>query len=67
MVIALVMRAAHSDSPLVPPEVSALKGGGMHGKLFIRLSAPSAKSHVPCAASYVFVKEKSKWIGPNMS
>ncbi|KAF8525045.1 hypothetical protein BU17DRAFT_42203 [Hysterangium stoloniferum] len=48
MVIALVMRAAHSDSPLVPPEVLALRNGGMH-------------------ASYAFVKEKSKWVGPNMS
>ncbi|KIJ45149.1 hypothetical protein M422DRAFT_167414 [Sphaerobolus stellatus SS14] len=48
MVIALVMRAAHSNSPSTPPEVLALKNGGMH-------------------ASYAFVKEKSKWVGPNMS
>ncbi|GJJ08736.1 hypothetical protein Clacol_002955 [Clathrus columnatus] len=48
MVIALVMRAAHSNSPSIPPEVLALKSGGMH-------------------ASYAFVKEKSKWVGPNMS
>ncbi|KAF8584995.1 hypothetical protein K439DRAFT_1099901 [Ramaria rubella] len=31
MVIALVMRAAQSNSPLVPPEVQGLKNGGMHG------------------------------------
>jgi len=48
MVIALVMRAAQSSSSSTPPEVQALKHGGMH-------------------ASYAFVKEKSKWIGPNMS
>ena len=31
MVIALVMRAAQSDSPSILPEVLALKNGGMHG------------------------------------
>ncbi|KAI0078946.1 hypothetical protein K474DRAFT_1673819 [Panus rudis PR-1116 ss-1] len=46
LVIALVMRAAATCSPLVPPEVWALKG--MQG-------------------AYTFVKEKSKWVGPNMS
>ena len=46
MVIALVMRAAAQSSPLVPPEVWALKG--MH-------------------AAYAYVKEKSQWVGPNMS
>lgn len=46
MVIALVMRAAAENSPLVPPEIWELKG--MQG-------------------AYSFVKEKSKWVGPNMS
>ncbi|THH02904.1 hypothetical protein EW026_g41 [Hermanssonia centrifuga] len=46
LVIALVMRAAATRSPSVPPEVWALKG--MQG-------------------AYSFVKEKSKWVGPNMS
>jgi tyrosine-protein phosphatase len=41
------MRAAISPEP-IPPDITALKGGGMH-------------------AAYAFVKEKSKWIGPNMS
>lgn len=48
VVIALVMRAAALQLPSVPPEVWALKSGGMHG-------------------AYAFVKEKSKWVGPNMS
>ncbi|TFY75882.1 hypothetical protein EWM64_g8127, partial [Hericium alpestre] len=46
MAIALVMRAAASRSPSVPPEVWELKG---------------------MQAAYSYVKEKSTWIGPNMS
>lgn len=42
------MRAAANAGPDTPPEIAALKGGGMH-------------------AAYAFVKEKSKWVGPNMS
>ncbi|KII93473.1 hypothetical protein PLICRDRAFT_100232 [Plicaturopsis crispa FD-325 SS-3] len=46
MVIALVMRAAATASPSVPPEIWALKG---------------------MQQAYAYVKEKSKWVGPNMS
>ena len=46
LMIAIVMRAAATRSPRVPPEVWTLKG---------------------MQAAYSYVKEKSKWVGPNMS
>ncbi|THH21484.1 hypothetical protein EW146_g91 [Bondarzewia mesenterica] len=46
LVIGLVMRAAASRSPNVPPAIWELKG--MQG-------------------AYAYVKEKSQWVGPNMS